>query len=165
MRSPFLPALSLLLLAGCSETTTRFPSLLPRSAESEGFAEPVRPAVVAIPDAALDARIATLSAQLDSANAGFTKAADEAEAKVSAARDAAQGSDAWLMAQQALSTLDGARGTTLSVVADLDRLAIERGAAGEPAYPALRTVLSRADQIAKAQEQRTTALQAVLPSG
>ena len=164
MRSPLFvafPALAL-AIAGCTPEPGGYPSLLPRPIEKQSLAEPERPAQVAVPDAALDARIAEVTARLQSGNQRFAAAAQEAEAKVAVARGVPEGSDAWLNAQTALSALDSLRAPTLTAVAELESMASERGMAGKPAYPALDSAVAAAGAMATAQGDRIGALEAAL---
>ena len=149
-------------LAGCTQSATRYPSLLPRAAESQSLDEPVRPMPVATPDAALDARIAELIATLDATASTFNASAQVAEARVAVARGLPEGSTPWLDAQTALADLATLRGPILTVGADLETLAIERGAAGLPPYPALDAAVKRANALADAQQDRMGALEAAL---
>lgn len=164
MRSPLpiaLPALAL-GLAGCTQSPDAYPSLLPRPIEKQSLAEPERPAAVAAPDAALDARISEVTATLRSANQRFAAAAQEAEAKIAVARGVPEGSDAWLDAQTALSTLESLRAPTLAALAEIESVASERGQAGKPPYPALDSAVAAADAMANAQGDRIGALEAAL---
>jgi hypothetical protein len=154
--------LALLALAGCMQTERGYPSLLPRPIESQSLAEPERPAPVATPDPALDAKLADLSAALAEAQQRFTAAAQTAEAKVAVARGVREGSEAWLDAQTALSELGALHAPTVNALAELERLAIERGAAGLPPYPALDAAVEAATAQSQAQEDRTGALEAAL---
>lgn len=160
--------LSLLLfatLAGCTQSAGNFPSLLPRAIETRSNAEPVRPAPVVKPNAVLDAKVAELSAQAETAYKNFTQAAQAAEARIAVARGTARGSEPWLNAQTALADLDGTRTGVLSALADLERLTIDRGVAGEPPYPALEKAVAAARAHATEAEQRSTALEAALAAG
>ena len=155
----FLPAI---LLAGCIRTTDHYPSLLPRPVEQEGFAEPERPVPVATPDAALDARIAEITAGLNADNERFIAATRDAEAKIAVARGVPEGSERWLDAQAALSVLDGFRAPLANAIADLQELAIQRGVAGQPPYPTLDSAITAAEAIQVAQNNRAQALEAAL---
>ena len=155
----FVPVM---LLAGCTQATSRYPSLLPRPVEQTGFTEPARPVPVATPDAALDARIAEITTTLDSANTRFTAAARDAEAKIAVARGVPEGSERWLDAQAALSVLDGFRAPLANAIADLEELAIERGKAGLPPYPAVDSAITAAEAMQAAQEDRAKGLEAAL---
>jgi hypothetical protein len=149
-------------LAGCTQSATRYPSLLPRAAESQSLAEPVRPIAVATPDVTLDAKIAELTTTLDATATAFNASAQAAEAKVAVARGLPAGSERWLDAQTALADLATLRGPILTIGADLEELAIERGAAGLPPYPALDAAVARANALADAQQDRMGALEAAL---
>ncbi len=160
MRSFFLvPAI---VLAGCTQSLSRYPSLLPRPVEQTGFAEPERPVPVAAPDPALDARIAEITTRLGDSDTRFTAAARDAEAKIAVARGLPAGSERWLDAQAALSVLDGFTGPLQAAIADLDELAIERAKAGLVPYPALDAAIKAADAMSHAQESRANALEAAL---
>lgn len=162
MRSRLFAALCVPALAGCTQDSTTYPSLLPRPIETQSLAEPERPPVVATPDPALDARIASVTATLQAGNQRFAAAAQDAEAKVAVARGVREGSDAWLDAQTALSTLESLRAPTLTTLAELEAMATERGTAGKPPYPALDSAVAAADAMASAQADRIGALEAAL---
>jgi hypothetical protein len=160
MRRPAL--LALIALAGCSQAPDRSPSLLPRPIETQAFAEPQRPVPQATPDAALDSKIAEISARLDTTRQRFAAAAQDAEAKVAVARGVAEGSEAWLTAHSALSSLESLRTPTIDALAELDRLVIERGQAGQPPYPALAAAAESAQRLVDEQNDRIGALGAAL---
>jgi hypothetical protein len=164
MRSlpPIIALLSGAALVGCTQSPSRYPSLLPRPAETQSLDEPVRPLPVATPDPAFDTRIAETTASLDSMTKAFNASAQNAEAKVAVARGLPAGSERWLDAQAALADLATLRGPILTIVADLEQLAIERGAAGQPPYPALDAAVARANALSDAQQDRMGALEAAL---
>jgi len=152
-----------LVLAGCVDTTTRYPSLLPRPIEKTSLAEPVpAPAAPVAPDPALDARIAAIVRSAGEAEAAFTKAADEAETKVALARGTAEGSDAWLTAQVALAALDVARQPFVAQQADLEQLAIDRATSGQPPYPALEKAVADARARVERVRARSATIERVL---
>jgi hypothetical protein len=155
----FVPVI---LLAGCTQATSRYPSLLPRPVEEKGFAEPERTVPVAAPDPALDARIAEIDKTLADHETRFTAAIREAEAKVAVARGVPEGSERWLDAQAALSVLDGFRAPIENAISDLETLASDRGQAGQPAYPALDSAIAAAEAMQAAQNSRAKALEASL---
>ena len=157
-----IPLLAAILVAGCTQSPTRYPSLLPRPIEGQSLAEPERPVPVATPDAALDARIAAIVATLDENDRKFVAAAQQAEAKIAVARGLKEGTPAWLDAQAALSTLDALKAPVATALADLEQMAIERGAAGQPPYPALDAAQARAEALSNAQGDRIGALEATL---
>lgn len=136
--------LLLLLLAGCAQPSTRFPSLLPRAIETRDDSEPMpgSPAIVA--DPALDARLTTALAALAKTRADFETQAARAEQLVKAAQGKPAGSEAWLDAQSALADLDVLRVQSSSTLTDLERDAIDRAAEGHPPYPALEAARAQA---------------------
>lgn len=158
----FILLLSLTALAGCTETTGRYPSLLPRPIESTSLAEPERPAVVATPDAGLDKRIAEIRAGLAEGIKAFNAGAQDAEAKIAVSRGLPQGSEAWLQAQVAMGSLAELRRPAVSALSDLEELATQRGVDGLPPYPALNAAVSEADQAATSQQARIDSLEAAL---
>ncbi|MFV0622484.1 hypothetical protein ACBY01_00540 [Sphingomonas sp. ac-8] len=162
MRSPIFPLVVALLASGCAQQRGDFPSLLPRAIEQRSDAEPERPVPVATPDPALDAQLKTLTAAVASADVAFGQAADRAEQRARAAKGASEGSERWLDAQTALAEVDVARGAIQQPVAELERLAIDRAAAGEPAYPALDAALEAARTRAAAQVERVRSIEAML---
>ncbi|MEG3086064.1 hypothetical protein [Sphingomonas sp. PB4P5] len=152
------------MLGACAQTgATRFPSLLPRPIESRSDAEPVAPVVVAEPDPALDAQIATTMAAVETSTRDFAAAAARAESAARAARGAAVGSDRWLDAQTALADLDVFRADSSALVTGLDDAQIARAVDGKPPYPALETARAAAHAALDAQTARITAVQASLP--
>lgn len=161
MRTCFLhaPAIMLLLLSGCVQST-KSPSLAPRAVEreftgappptgpcaedSDGCARPAEPEPVApADDAALRTRVAELSAGAVKGQEAFAAILPAATAAAAGAGE--QGSDSWVGAQQELSRLEAARGTTLDALSGLDALAIER--AGLPTSAAdLEAIAAAVDQ-------------------
>src|SRR4051812_29009666 len=97
-------------LAGCVSEGP-FPSLAPRPAEQEDWAEePEHSAPAVADDAALRARLSALIADAREGERRFE--GDRPEAERATAHHAAQESDAWIEAQQAISRLEAARGRT-----------------------------------------------------
>lgn len=128
MRSPALVAALLLCLAGCVSRGP-FPSLAPRPAEQEDWAEePVHTAPAVADDAALRTRIAALNA--DARDGGRAFEADVAAAERATAHPGAEGSDSWIEAQQAISRLEASRGRTMDAAAELHQLQLAR--TGQP---------------------------------
>lgn len=161
---PLLTLPLLGLLVGCVSTDP-YPSLLPRAAEKQSFAEPDLPSpAAAAPDPALDARIATALKTLDERIAAFDAIASRAATQVARARGAAAGSESWLDAQVMLAELDSARSATLEVTTDLDDAASERAVALAPDYPTLDEAVAKARAAAEAQAKRIADLQGTLAS-
>ena len=157
--------LSALLLAGCAhDGGTAYPSLAPRPVERLGFAEPVRPAAVLVPDPALDAQIVQQQAGLDHIVAGFTAAAGTAERAVAGAAGRPVGSDAWLDAQAALTRLDDWQTQISALAGTIDAAASARAAQLQPAYPALDALAAHAAAEAERETGTIERLQRALPA-
>lgn len=158
-------ALAALAVAGCV-TEGPFPSLQPREAELDiSTEEPVREPADVAPDPALAARAAELLALARAGERDFEAVYPAAAA---AARGAGGfGSESWVLAQQALSRAEAARGETMRALAALDLLAVER--ADLPTSPedfaAVLAALERTETIAAAQEARLDALRAEISPG
>lgn len=132
-------------LAACARDDTAYPSLSPRAVERLGLDEPASPAPGPVAaDASLDLEVAAASARLDKAAGEFARALARAQAAARPARGAPAGSEPWITAQTALAELDALRAGTSEIVADLERLAIDRAAALAPDYPALERERTRA---------------------
>ena len=118
-----------ILLAAACAAPGPYPSLAPRPAE-KAYAEDAeeRKPTPQPDDPALAGEIDRLLAAGRAGAAEFEAALPAAQA--AAGRAGAAGSDSWIEAQQALSRLESARARTTAAVADLDRLAVERTAAG-----------------------------------
>ena len=150
-------------LAACAQQGGDFPSLAPRPIERMSLTPPSRPAPVATPDAALDAKITALDKQLAQAAAAFDPAADRARSLVEAARSAGVGSGPWLDAQTALAELDGIRAQSTAAMSALDELAIARASALQPPYPALETLHARGNAQVERESATISHLQNQLP--
>ena len=120
----FVPFLALGLF-GCATSTVNEPSLGHRSAEaidpripiaSEPTIGPVNPA--------LSSRLSQLVAEGKAGAASFNGNVAQAEALTNAAGVAQ--SESWIVAQQALSGLEGARARTTRALSDIDAIAAQR---------------------------------------
>ena len=150
----FAPCAAALLLAGCVAQGT-FPSLAPRPAEQIDMSvDPIRPDPMAADDPALAARVAALVAEARAGWREFEAEAGPAERAASASGPA--GSDSWVVAQQALSRLEAARGRTMAARAGLEELALERQ--DQPTSPAdrqaIEAAISEAEAIIARQQAR-----------
>jgi hypothetical protein len=121
----FLPSLAL-MLSGCAGAQAGYPSLAKRSVEDAPIAQPAAPAPPAAPDPALDKDVARLSAQAQGGKDAFDKAWPAADRLARAASSAAVSSEAWVAAQLAISNLESARNDSVSALASLDVLYVER---------------------------------------
>ncbi|MBB5713780.1 hypothetical protein [Sphingomonas aerophila] len=165
MMRPLLLAAIALSLTGCAHEGGSFPSLAPRAAEKQGFAEPApRPVPTATPDPALDARVVSLDANLSAIARGAAADQALAERLATAARGRPVGSDAWLDAQSALARLDDWRAQVSSLASDVEELGAERAATLAPGYPALDALTARVSAEATRQGEVIERLSAQLPS-
>ncbi|MCW3837895.1 hypothetical protein ACFQ1E_18360 [Sphingomonas canadensis] len=149
-------------LSACTAPDGEYPSLLPRPIESQGMAEPDRPAPVAPPDPALDAQATAALAGIDAARSEFASAAQAAEASIAVARGLPEGSEPWLNAHKALARLGLRRSAVLDTLQDLEEVAIARGKQGLPPYPAIDAAIASLTVVATEQDARITALEAAL---
>jgi len=155
-----------LLIGGCAGAdTAHYPSLLPRPIEARSDAEPVTPPPAPVAaDPAIDAKLASWAASLDKTDKAFGPAADRAEAAARAAQGGAVGSDPWLDAQTALAELDTYRSDLSAIMTDIEQLAIDRAAAGQPDYPGLETLRDKVKAALDGETARIAAIQAMLPA-
>ena len=123
-RLPVLCAALAVSLAGCVSQGP-FPSLAPRPAEQEDWTEePSHAAPTVADDAALRTRIAALVAEAQAGARAF--AADLPAAERATAHPAAEGSDAWIEAQQAISRVEASRARTDEAATELHQLRLAR---------------------------------------
>lgn len=128
---------ALLVLAGCATTgEDGYPDLGPRAVE--GRLDTVPPEAVALPPAPppaadLAARIVQLAEQAEAAQQRFDAALPATQAAVTNARGAAVSSEAWVVAQSAISVLESERGPASDALAEADALIIARADSGERA--------------------------------
>lgn len=121
-----------LALAACTGAGREsYPSLAIRPVEKGDFASPSSPESSGLPterisDPALEADIARLSAQAKDGAAAFDRSFPDAEQRVKAASGTAVSSEAWVAAQVAISGLEAARNDSVSALAGLDTLYVDR---------------------------------------
>ena len=163
--SPAPPMLLLLCagLAGCADPTG-YPSLAPRPIEREVMkAEAPPPAPASAPAEAApipaSAAIADIVARGEAADAAFAAALAKAQPRIEAGRGASEGSEAWVVAQQAYSDVETASAPLSDALAELDRrreAAVESGdEAGEAASAG---AIARLQALYEAQRARLSAL-------
>jgi len=118
----FFPILVLLSLGGC--TAVDAPSLAPRAVEKVPIGAP-EPYVeeTGTADPVLAGRLAPLVAQAEAGHRDFTAGQQDVEKAVAAAGPS--GSEKWILAQQALSALDGKRLPLQDVATKLDAIRFE----------------------------------------
>lgn len=157
-----LAACAMPLIFGCAPNG-EFPSLAPRAIESQVDSEvPVRlpPAVASDPQ--LLSRIAALLAEAREGHQTFEAILPEARAEV--ARAGAAGSESWIEAQEAISRLEAVRAPTVTALAQLDLLAIDRAAqaTNEEDFAALLAAVDAASALARQQREIIDRLRAAL---
>lgn len=129
---PFIPSLALLLggcAVGSADGVAGYPSLARRPIErQEAAAEAPAPVPVGIPvvDSALEEQLAKLSAQVKAGATAFERSYGEAGRLAQRAAGSDVSSEAWVAAQVALSDLETARNDSVSALASLDTLYVER---------------------------------------
>ena len=161
MFKPFALAL-VLVAAGCTEPSGKYPSLALRPIESRSDAEVTPPVAPVAADPALDQQIATTTATLATNNGAFASGAAKAEAAAKRPGSQSVGSDTWVAAQAALADIDALRADTMGIQVDLERLATDRGEAGTAPYPALDDARAKAQAQLDAQIARIAAIKAIL---
>lgn len=122
-----LQAALALPLAACAQDREAYPSLARRPQERISVttppAPPSAPAIApAVPDPALEARLAVMVERARGAHGRFQALRDRAERLVAAARGSAVGGESWAVASVALAELESAHSNTMVVLADLDSL-------------------------------------------
>ena len=168
---PFIPSLALLLggcAVGSADGVAGYPSLARRPIErQEAAAETPAPAPVVAVDDALAAQLKTFSAQAQAGATAFDRNYGEADRLARRAAGSDVSSEAWVAAQVALSDLESARNDSVSALASLDTLYVERANAiadGKAAGGLEAIDRARGDALAivDAQNDRLDALKATL---
>jgi hypothetical protein len=114
--------LTLLALSACAAPGGPYPSLRPRAAEAIDPRVPiVRPMNNRPVAPALAARLSALVDEAERGNAAFDGPASSAERLAASAGGSR--SEAWIAAQEALTTAIAARNTTATALGDIDELA------------------------------------------
>ncbi|KQN26062.1 hypothetical protein ASE86_07835 [Sphingomonas sp. Leaf33] len=156
-RSLLLP----IALSACASQPDTAPSLLPRAIETRTDTPIVRDETVN-PDPALDGQIRERVATFDRAVAAFDAGRTTLGRRITAGRGAAEGSERWLDAQQALGELQQLRTATDGALTEIETLAIDRGAKGLLPYPALDAAIARAQGVVDRQVTEENRLRALL---
>ena len=161
--SILIPAVG--LLAACAAPSGPYPSLAPRAAEAIDPRVPIpSEAPIGPADANLTAHLAALIDQAQAGDAAFSDAAAHAE-RLAAAAGSSQ-SESWVVAQQALSAAQAARGPTTRALGDIDLLAAsaleQRGGIPAGNLAAIQAAAARVAEIARRQADRLDAIEARL---
>ncbi len=115
-----------LMLSGCAGAPQTYPSLAKRPVESAPVAELAPPPAPVAADAALLAQIKGFTDQADKGRASFDAALVRADKAVRGASGSSVSSDNWVAAQVAISALESARNDSVSALASLDTLYVQR---------------------------------------
>lgn len=143
-----LTALLALLWFGSIESAVAqqrsYPSLGRRAVESrdrdaelaKAAAELAAPAQPVAEDATLRSTVATLAVKATAAARDFDRQYGDGAKSVADARGASIGSEAWVVAERAISRLDAARYDSVTTLASLDSLYTEKAGSEDPARAA-----------------------------
>lgn len=155
-------ALALALLSACGPQV-HAPSLAPRPVEKQPIALPGEASEPATPvDPALAAGITPLIAAAQAGDQAFVRQRATTEVAVARAAGSATGSEAWIVAQQALSALDGARGPVRDSVAAIDALRSDPANAGSGNRAAIDAAAATIEALDDAEAAAVAALSAKL---
>jgi uncharacterized protein YciI len=110
-------------LAACTNGVSA-PSLLPRAIEKQANAAPAAPVPVATApiDSALQRQINELMGKIRAGDTAFSQADRASGRLITAGRRAAEGSEAWIVGQQAQSALEAARQDSAGALAEIENL-------------------------------------------
>lgn len=149
--TPSILAAALALAACASEIPA--PSLGPRAVEKQPIDMPVANGDEAEKptDATLAAQLASFLAAAEAGEKGFTEQRVRADVAISRATGTGEGSDAWIDAQQALTSLDSARGPVRDAAAAIDALRQNPANAAPGNRMAIDQAAARVTQIDDAQ--------------
>lgn len=161
----FSPALlSLVLLAGCADDRRGYPSLAPRPIERAVLTAEPAPATAPVETrpVASSADIDQLVAGAQAADSAFRAALDKARPQIAAGRGAAEGSEAWVVGQEAYSNAVAERAPVAQALAELDKRRQAAVAAGNGAEEA--AIADAAQQVQALDEAERALLDAAMPS-
>jgi hypothetical protein len=154
MRAPLLLLLGSLVLGACSASLPDAPDLGPRPIEHRPILPPdaaSEPQTAATP--ALASRLAALVADATAGHSRFEKEQAGLTATLARARGAAEGSEAWIAGQEALSALDAARAPVRDAANAIDALRVDPVYAGAEDRAAIEAAAAQVAQIAAAELQ------------
>jgi hypothetical protein len=109
-------------------------------------------------DTATQQALSRLITEANASDVAFQKAVDTDAASISAGQGAPQGSDAWVSAQVRLAALERSRAKTMSSLAEVDKLLLDRLDQGGNGTVELRAAQSVIAAMANAQAARLDAL-------
>ena len=159
MRSTPLLALVLSALAGCSATLPDVPGLGPRPIEHRPILPPdaaSEPETAATP--ALAEQLAKLTGDAKAGHAMFEKEQASVTGAVSRAKGAAEGSDAWIAGQEALSALEAARTKVRDAAAAIDALRVDPAYSGTGDRAAIEAAAAEVAALSSAEAEAVDGL-------
>jgi hypothetical protein len=129
-----IAALAAFILFGSVEPAgaqRSYPSLAPRKIETRDRDAEVARAALNQPaikplDSAITAELTRLRMQATAAGQAFDKDFADSDRTVGAARDSAPASEAWVLAQEAISALDARRFDSVTALAGLDSIYVDQ---------------------------------------
>ena len=136
MRALLILPLTVSLVACASVDDGQYPSLARRAVELRAAAPVETSPTPALPEPATADLATAFAALRNDAGRGDTAFAAElarSRALIESARGSASESEAWVQAQIRVSALDSARAPSTLALAEVDRLTVERGVAGNAA--------------------------------
>ena len=165
MRTPpiLLASAALLALAGCGAQVSA-PTLAPRAVEKQPIEMPVTTATEAESpvDAALVAKIAALVASAEAGDKTFSELRLRTADVVSRASGTAQGGEAWVAAQEAVTALESARGPVHDAAGAVDALRVDPANAAAGNRNAIDAAAARIEAIERAEAAAIAELNAKL---
>jgi hypothetical protein len=163
VRAPIALILPLLASLGACQARIDAPSLAPRPAERQPILDPAPASEPDTPlDPALAGRLSAILAAAEQGQVAFDRARQAADSAVTRARGAAEGSEAWIAAQQAVSALEAARAPVQAQVTAVAELRADPANAAQANRDAIDVAASRIATIDDAQAAAIQALGARL---
>ena len=163
MRPIWLCPVLLALTAGCHAASVEAPSLAVRPIEARPIPPPDAASEPRTPvDPAIAARLSIIVDDAEEGHRAFEAMHADCARTVDRGAGAAQGSEAWLAAQQALSALDVAKGRVREAAILLDNLRQEPAGFASGNRAAIDAAAARLDTISDAEAAATAALSAKL---
>lgn len=150
------------LLSACGANVDH-PSLAPRAIEQQPAAVSAPTGESRVPvDSPELARMNALTAEARAADRAFRDALAVARKTIGAGVGASAGSEAWVVAQQALTRLDVLRAPLVQALADLDGMAADALHAGRAPDPMLEAALAELAALDSGARAEIMALEAAL---
>ena len=157
MRSLLPPLVPLLLLAGCYGGRVDAPSLRPRPEERQPIALPDDAAeATGTVDPTLAPKLAAILQAAEDGHRRFEAERQASATSLTRARGQAEGSEAWIAAEQARSALAAARGPVSDAAAAIDALRVDPAFAAAADRAAIDTAAARVEALAATEAREAT---------